>query len=54
MKNEVEAYINGAYLKERQAQLDDVYVTNHEPKQRKYNTNGAQEDEEFYRYKLAV
>jgi hypothetical protein len=31
--------------------MGDVYVTNHTPKQKKYNTTNSKEDEQFFKYK---
>lgn len=53
-KEEIEAYIQSAYRKEMDAELKNVYVTDHTPKQRKYATINSQEDEQFYRYKQAL
>jgi spore germination cell wall hydrolase CwlJ-like protein len=51
MKEEIENFINKAYEIDQEAQLEDVYVTNHEPRQKKFLTASSQEDEQFYRYK---
>lgn len=34
--------------------MKDVYVTDHTPKDKKYFTTNAKEDEEFYRYKQSL
>lgn len=54
MKEEIESFISYAYQKEQEAELEDVYVTNHEPKQKKYHTTNKKEDEEFFRYKKSL
>jgi hypothetical protein len=54
MKEELEAYINWAYQQEMNEELKDVYVTNHEPRPKRYHTTNSKEDEEFYRYKQAL
>ena len=51
MKEEIEEYVKGAYEKESLANLKDVYVTDHVPKQKKLSTTNHSEDEQFYRYK---
>jgi hypothetical protein len=54
MKEEIASYISWAYDQEKKADLEDVYVTNHVPKQKQFVTTNNKEDEEFYRYKKAV
>ena len=54
MKNEIESVISKAYTKDAAIKMKDVYVTNHEPKDKKYVTISAKEDQEFYRYKKSV
>ena len=34
--------------------MKDVYITNHEPKVKKYFTTNKNEDEDFYRYKKSL
>jgi hypothetical protein len=54
MKDEVDGYISEAYQKEQEALLRDVYVTNHEPRDKKYLTVSDQEDQDFYKYKKSL
>lgn len=54
MKEEIDNFLAKAYQSEAAAEMKDVYVTNHEPKTKKYFTTNSKEDEEFYRYKQAV
>ena len=54
MKDEIAEYIGQAYQKDQDALLKDVYVTNHEARDKRYLTNNSQEDEEFYRYKKSL
>jgi hypothetical protein len=44
-KEEIEAYIQKVYQDENEALLKDVYVTDHAPKQARYNTLGNKDDE---------
>lgn len=53
-KEELEAFLAHAYEKEANELLKDVYVTDHEPKAKKFITNNKKEDEQFYRYKQAL
>ena len=53
-KEEIEAYIAGAYDQIQKEQMKDVYVTDHEPKPRKYHTSNKKEDEDFYRYQKSL
>jgi len=45
MKEEIESYIANAYRKESLEQMKDVYVTDHVPKQKKFNTINKKDDE---------
>lgn len=54
MKEEIEAYINKAMQDEMDEDMSEVYVTNHEPKQKKFTTIKKSEDEEFFKYKQAL
>jgi flagellar basal body-associated protein FliL len=38
MKEEIENHINKSYEHDQSAQMKDVYVTNHEPRQKKFLT----------------
>ncbi len=53
-KDEIEAYVAKAYQKELEAEMKDVYVTDHTPKQKKFATLGKQDDENFFKYKQAL
>jgi len=53
-KEEIEEYITSSYQAEMEDSLVDVYITNHEPKVRKYHTNNSKEDEQFYKYLKSV
>ncbi len=54
MKEEIEGFIQKVYKEEQEALLKDVYVTDHKPKQSKYNTINNKEDEQFYKYKQSL
>lgn len=54
MKAEIEAYIQKAYREEQEALLQDVYVTDHSPRQAKYHTTNKKDDEQFYNYKQSL
>jgi hypothetical protein len=54
MSAEISAYIDECYQYEREAKLEDVYVTDHTPVEKKYVTNGEADDEDFYNYARAV
>lgn len=54
MKAEIEAFLQKAYKEERDALLKDVYVTDHKPKQAKFNTINKKDDEQFYNYKQSL
>ena len=41
MKEQIEAYIAKAYDEDAEQELKDVYVTNHEPRTKKYFTTSA-------------
>ncbi len=43
-KEEIEAYVAGAYQKELEAEMKDVYVTDHQAKQKRYATLNKQDD----------
>jgi len=40
----LETFIQSAYDKEQMEKMKDVYITNHEPKGKKYHTNNQKED----------
>ena len=54
MNCEVAAFIDECYQYEREAKLEDVYVTDHTPVVQKYVTNNEADDEDFYNYAQAV
>jgi hypothetical protein len=54
MKDEIEGYISSAYQKEADANLKDVYVTDHTPKQHKFATITKKDDEQFFKYKQSL
>ena len=54
MKEEIEAYIAKSYQIEQEANLENVYVTDHVPKQKKFTTIGQKDDEQFYRYQQSL
>ena len=54
MKDEVEGFIAQAHQTISDEKLEDIYVTRHEPKPKKYATLGKAEDEQFYAYKKAL
>jgi len=53
-KKEIEQSIAQAFATEHQAFLDEIYVTDHQPKQKRYHTLNSEEDELFFRYKQSV
>lgn len=34
--------------------MDDVYITDHKPKQQRYHTTNAKEDKDFFKYSQSV
>lgn len=54
MKEEIDAFLHKATLEDQSTQLEDVYVTNHEQKDKKFFTASQKEDQQFYQYKKAV
>ena len=54
MNEEVAAFIDDCYQYEREARLEDVYVTDHTPVEPKYVTNSEADDADFYNYAQAV
>ena len=51
MKDEIQAVIDEAYAKDQAEQnLQNLYMTNHVPKQKKYNTLNEEEDAQFYEH----
>ena len=53
-KEEIEAYLSYAQQVDAEQKLGNVYVTNHEQKQKRYHTNSTEEDQQFYRYMQSV
>jgi hypothetical protein len=54
MKEEIEGYIQKVYKEEQEQLLKDVYVTDHKPKQARYNTINNKDDEQFFKYKQSL
>lgn len=54
MKREIESYVAETLELEAAAQLQDVYVTDRVPKQKRFATTNKAEDEQFFRYKQAL
>lgn len=51
MKEEIQAFIADAEAKDHELQnLQNVYTTDHVPKQKKYNTLNEEEDSQFFEY----
>lgn len=53
-KQEIENYIQSAYESDARDKLQDVYVTSHEPKTKRYHTLNEQDDHQFYQYKKSL
>lgn len=54
-QRELEDYVENAQREYKTKHfLKDVYVTDHTPKEKKYNTNNSKEDEDFYNYHVAL
>lgn len=53
-KNEIEAYLQHAEDVMANEELKDVYVTDHQPKPKKYFTISKSEDELFFKYKQSL
>jgi hypothetical protein len=51
MKDEIADYLSKAYDSEREEKLKDVYVTDHQPKDKKFHTINKKDDVQFYNYK---
>lgn len=34
--------------------MEDVYITDHKPREKKYHTNSKKEDEAFYKYEQSL
>ena len=54
MKQEVADFLAKAQQKEIEAQMKDVYVTDHKPVAKKFSTLSEEEDEEYYNYVRSV
>lgn len=54
MKEEITQYIEECYKYEEDFQLNDVYVTDHQPVAKKYATQGEDEDQDFFDYEQSV
>ena len=51
MKSEIGAAIDQAYQKDAEDQfMSNLYMTDHVPKQKKYNTLNEEEDKQFYEH----
>jgi hypothetical protein len=50
MRDEIDAYIQYAKKEDQKEFMQDIYVTNHEPRIPKYHTINSAEDEEYFRY----
>lgn len=53
-KKEIQNYIAQALAKEKGRGLKDVYITDHQPRQKKYHTNNRAEDLAFYKYEQSL
>lgn len=53
-KQELENFVAKAYEDDSKAKMEDVYLTDHTPKDKKYHTNSEEEDEQFFKYKQSV
>lgn len=50
-KQEIEQYLQHTEQQKLEYELKNVYVTNHDPKQKKLYTISENEDQQFYNYK---
>lgn len=53
-KAEIQTYIANALAKEKARGLNEVYITDHTPRQKRYHTANKKEDEDFYRYEQSL
>ena len=49
-QSEIESFISSAEDQMHADELKDVYVTDHTPKVKKFNTNSESEDLQYYNY----
>ena len=54
MKSEVESFLSKAWKAVNDEKLEDLYLTKHEAKAKKYSTLGKSEDEAFFAYKQSL
>jgi hypothetical protein len=54
MQEELTNYVESCYDYEELRQLDNVYVTDHQPVAPKYTTENEDEDQEFYDYQRSI
>jgi len=54
MKDELGAFIAKAHEKDAALQMEDVYITDHVAKTKKFNTLSEEEDQQFYDYLKSV
>ena len=50
MKAEVQDFLAAAKRKMLEAEMKDVYVTDHKPQPKKFSTLSSEEDQEYYNY----
>ena len=53
-KEELLNYLEHAEDQRVKYEMQDVYVTDHNPKEKRYATTSAQEDEDFYKYQQSL
>ena len=53
-KEETKEFLLYAENKMQEEELKDVYITDHQPKQKRYSTINSKDDEDFFRYKKAL
>jgi DUF2075 family protein len=54
MKEELNSYIASCYDFEKEQELKDLYVTDHQPIDAKYTTDNEEEDADFYEYQKSL
>ena len=54
MKAELSNFVQDCYDHEEMRQLDDVYVTDHKPVDKKYLTGSEEEDQDFFDYQQSI
>lgn len=54
MEGETAKYITDCYDHEKSLKLDDIYITDNQPVDKKYMTNSDEEDMDFYEYQKSI